>query len=66
MDTADDWDPFWFQLLLDSTDDPFYWSSDYGPGTVTVSDGERKLEIRMSMQNAASMSIFVDARVVLP
>jgi hypothetical protein len=65
-DGADDWDPFWFQLWLGSTDEPFYWTQDYGPASVTVAPDEHTLTLRMSMQNAAGTNIALESTITLP
>lgn len=58
------WDPLWFQLTLDTTDDGLYWSPDYGPGTIVVTGSE--IELRLSMSNGNGTSVGVDARIQLP
>jgi hypothetical protein len=62
----DDWDPFWFQLVLDSSDEPFYWVPDYGRAVITVEPGERTIRVRMPMENAGSERVDVTATVTLP
>lgn len=62
----DDWDPFWFQLILDSEDEPFYWVPDYGRGLVTVEPDERTIRINLPMENAGSERVDVTATVMLP
>lgn len=61
-----DWDPFWFQLVLDSGDETFYWVPDYGRAVITVEPDERTIRIRMPMENAGSERVEIDATVVLP
>lgn len=62
----DDWDPYWFQLMLDSDEEPFYWVPDYGRATVTVEPDERTIRVRMPMENAGSERVDVSATVTLP
>lgn len=63
---AEEWDPLWFQLWLDTLDEPFYWVSEYGPATVTVEPGERTIRVRMAMEDAGSTKVNLDATIVLP
>ena len=62
----DDWDAALFQLMFDSTDEPLYWTSDYGPGVVTVEPDERTFTLRLAMEDAGSRHVDVQAVVVLP
>lgn len=41
-------------LMLGTTDEPYYWTPDYGPGTVTVDADSGTLDVRMAMQSASS------------
>jgi hypothetical protein len=63
---TDDWDPFWFQLILDSEDEPFYWVPDYGRGLVTVEPDERTIKVNLPMENAGSERVQISATVTLP
>jgi hypothetical protein len=60
----DSWDPLWFQLTLDTTDDSLYWSPDYGHAIVTVDDAA--IHLQMPMSNASGLSVSVDLRVAVP
>jgi hypothetical protein len=63
----DDWDGGeWFQLTLDTEDETFYWTTDYGPGVVTVDADERTLRISLAMQDSGSRSVQLDGLIVLP
>jgi hypothetical protein len=63
----DDWDGGeWFQMTLDSEDESFYWTTDYGPGVVTVDADERTLRIRLAMQDSGSRAVHVDGVITLP
>jgi hypothetical protein len=64
--TGGDWDPFWFQLGLESDEEPFYWVPDYGPASAVVELDEQTIRLRLPMQDAGSTRIDVDATVVLP
>jgi|GEM_PF-5087279 len=59
----DGWDPLWFQLTIDTTDDGLYWTSDYGPASVTVD--ETTIHLQMPMSNANGLNVQVDARITL-
>lgn len=63
---ADDWEPLWFQLVLDSEDEPFYWTPGSGPASVAVEPGERTLQVRMQMSNASGEEVALDATIALP
>jgi hypothetical protein len=63
---TDDWDPFWFQLILDSDGEPFYWTADYGRAVITVDADERTIRVRMPMENAGSERVDITATVTLP
>jgi hypothetical protein len=63
---GDDWDPFWFQLWLESDDEPFYWVPDYGPASIVVDTDGRTLRLRMPMQDAGGTHLDVEGVVVLP
>jgi hypothetical protein len=58
------WDPLWFQLTIDTTDDGLYWSPDYGPATVTVT--ETTMQLHMPMSNANGIDVMLDAVVEMP
>jgi hypothetical protein len=60
---GDDWDPLWFMLALDSADEPFYWVADYGPASAHVSDDQRTIQVKMTMQDAGSRTAQVEATV---
>ena len=61
-----DWDPYWYMLVLDSEDEPFYWVPDYGRAVITVEPDERTIRVRMPMETAGSERVEIDATVVLP
>jgi hypothetical protein len=61
----DSWDPLWFQLTLDTTDDGLYWSPDYGHGTVTVTDTTIRLQMPMSNSNGIDVSVDVVVAVTV-
>jgi hypothetical protein len=60
----DSWDPLWFQLTIDTTEDGLYWSPDYGHGTVTVTD--TTIRLQMPMSNGNGIDISVDVMVAVP
>lgn len=60
------WDPAWYQLWLDSVDEPYYWVPDYGAASVTVASDERTLHLQMPVENAGSQRVEVLATIVLP
>ncbi len=60
----DSWDPLWFQLTIDTTDDGLYWSPDYGRGVVSVSD--TTILVQMPMSNGNGIDVSVDLRVAFP
>jgi hypothetical protein len=60
-----DWDPLWFQLWIDQTDEPFFWSPGVGPGTIDVAADGRTLRARFKMQGAAG-DVELDAGLILP
>ena len=60
----DSWDPLWFQLTIDTTDDGLYWSPDDGHGTVTVS--ETLFHVQMPMSNGNGIDVTLDLRVHIP
>jgi hypothetical protein len=62
----DDWDPLWFQLMLDSEDEPFYWVPDYGRGVIVVEEDERPIKVNLPMENASSERVQISATVTLP
>ncbi len=62
----DEWDPLWFQMWVDSEDESFFWSPDFGAASITVSDDQRTLRIQMPMQDAGSRYVVVDATIDLP
>lgn len=47
---GEDADPLDYVLELGNRDEPFYWSPDIGPGSVTVGDGT--FEVHMTMSGA--------------
>jgi hypothetical protein len=59
----DSWDPLWFQLTLDTTDDGLYWSPDYGNGAVTVTD--TTIHLQMPMSNGNGIDVTVDVVVAI-
>lgn len=61
-----DWDPYWFQLILDSEDEPFYWVPDYGRGVVTVEPDERAMAVILPMRNAGGERVLINATITLP
>lgn len=63
---VNDWDPFWFQMWIDTTDESFFWSPECGPASITVSDNERTRRVHIPMQDASSRHVVVDAAVELP
>jgi hypothetical protein len=63
---ADDFDASEFQLTLKSSDESFYWWTDYGPGTVTLADDGRTFDIRLAMQDSGSRQITIEGTVVIP
>lgn len=65
-DGTDDWDPYWFQLVLDSADEPFYWVPDYGRGLIVVEADERTITVSLSMENPGSERVQISATVTLP
>jgi hypothetical protein len=65
-DGMESWDPVWFQLALETWDEPFYWVPEYGPASVTVQDDERTIRVRIPMQDASSVHVDVDTTVSLP
>ena len=62
----DGWDPFSFQLLLDSEDESLYWSPEYGPAAIEVGTDERALRVIMPMEDAGGSRVEVDGSIVLP
>lgn len=62
----DDWDPLWFQLVLDLEEEPFYWVPDYGRGLITVEPDERAIRVNLPMEDAGSRRVLVNAAVTLP
>lgn len=58
------WDPLWFQLTIDTTDDGLYWSPDYGPGTVIVTD--TFIHLQLPMSNGNGIDVTVDVRIHAP
>ena len=62
----DDWDGTWFQMMIDTLDEPLYWTTDYGPGVVTVEADERTIGVRLAMEDSGSRHVDVDALVTLP
>ncbi|HET8523283.1 MAG TPA: hypothetical protein VFL82_08620 [Thermomicrobiales bacterium] len=65
-DKGDDIDYSLFTLALDQDDEPFYWTPDYGPGTIDVGADGRTLRVKVAMEDAGSARISVDAAVELP
>jgi hypothetical protein len=65
-DKGDEIDYSLFMLALDQDDEPFYWSPDYGPGTIDVGADARTLRVKLAMEDAGSARIMVDAAVELP
>jgi hypothetical protein len=43
-----------YELMLDPAEEGFYWAPEYGPGVVTVSDGESTADIRFVYQDPGS------------
>lgn len=62
----DEWDPLLFQLWLDSADESFFWSPDYGAASILVSHHKRTLRVQMPMQDAGSRRVVVDATIHRP
>ncbi len=60
----DSWDPLWFQLTIDTTDDGLYWSPDYGHASITVT--ETTIHLQMPMSNANGFDVSVDVTVAVP
>jgi hypothetical protein len=60
----DSWDPLWFQLTIDTTDDGLFWSPDYGHASVTVTD--TAIRLQMPMSNANGLDVSVDVTVSIP
>lgn len=58
------WDPLWFQLTIDTTDDGLYWSPDYGRGVVTVT--ESSIYLQMPMSNGNGIDVSIDVSVAIP
>jgi hypothetical protein len=65
-DKGDEIDYSQFTLALDQDDEPFYWTADYGPGTIEVGADARALRVKLAMEDAGSARIMVDAAVELP
>jgi hypothetical protein len=55
------WDPLWFQLSIDTTDEGFFWSPDYGRAIITVSD--TSIHLSMPMSNSNGIDVNLDALV---
>ena len=62
----DDWDGTLVTLVLDSEDEPLYWTADYGPGVIAVGEDERTLRVRLAMEDAGSRHVDIDALITLP
>jgi len=58
------WDPLWFQFSLDTFDDALFWTSEYGEGTVTVTD--TSIRVQLPMSNGNGTDILVNARIDVP
>lgn len=43
-----------YELMLDPAEEGFFWAPEYGPGVVTVSDGESTADIRFVYQDPGS------------
>jgi hypothetical protein len=61
-----DWDPLWFQLWIDQTDEGYFWSPEVGPGSVEIAGDGRTVRTRFRMEGASGGAIDLDAEVVLP
>lgn len=62
----EEWDPLWFQMWVDSDDESFFWSPDYGPATISISGDQQTIHLQMPMQDASSRAVVVDVRIDLP
>ena len=62
----DNWDPFWFQLWLESEDEALFWSPDYGQAAIEVDADEQALRLTMPMEDAGGTRVELDASVALP
>jgi hypothetical protein len=65
-DRGDEIDYSLFTLALDQDDEPFYWTPDYGPGTIDVGADARTLRVKLAMEDPGSARVTVDAAVELP
>ncbi len=65
-ESRDDWDGTWFGLMLDGSEEGYYWTAEYGPGVITVEPDGRTLRVRLAMEDSGSSHVDVDALVVLP
>lgn len=63
---GDDWDPLWFQFVLDDEGEPFYWTPEGGRARIAVAEDEKQLSLTMQMSNASSEDITLEARIALP
>ncbi|HEX2851406.1 MAG TPA: hypothetical protein VHN98_12670 [Acidimicrobiales bacterium] len=60
-EVADSWDGTQCFLMTDPDGEGFYWDASYGPATVVVGAGERTARARLTMQDAGSATLLVDA-----
>lgn len=63
---SDDWDPLWFQLWMESDEEPFYWTSDNGAAAVEVGGDERSLRVRFPMEDAGGARLVIEGTIRLP
>lgn len=62
----EEWDPLWFQMWVDSEDESFFWSPDYGQASISISADHQTIHLRMPMRDASGRAVAVDVRIDLP
>jgi hypothetical protein len=54
-----------YELMLDSAEEGFYWAAEYGPGIVTVAEGEATADVRFTYNDPGSHEIKLQGTVHL-
>jgi hypothetical protein len=63
---GDEWDPEGFALMLDTQDELLYWTTEYGPGVITVDADERTMRLHISWHDSGSRAVLTDGVITLP
>ncbi len=60
---ADHWDPLDAQVWFDQTDEPFFWSDEYGAGHLWPAPGLDMVQFLLPVQNAAGERVSIEGSI---